>query len=291
MTKKRWFHESKDIIENYFEQNDQKAYSLRNLQNLINEKKREWKAPPKKSSNKIIDELVENSKLNEYLISQGTIIYTWNTRDELTIVNAIRNTGYFTHYSSVFIHQLSLQIPKVYYLNYEHARSSSSKGILTQDSIDNAFSKPQRKTEATVSFQNKKIYLLNSKYTGKLGVIKELGPDKYYHYTDLERTLIDIAVRPAYSGGVFEVIDIYRNAKNSLDPNKLRRYLNELDYTYPYHQVIGFYLQVSGFDSEYIKPFHKDIHYNFYLTYDIRTKEYSRKWKLYYPKGIKYEDV
>ena len=37
--------------------------------------------------------------------------------------------------------------------------------------------------------------------------------------TDLERTLIDIAVRPEYAGGVYEVLNVYRLAKGKVSAN------------------------------------------------------------------------
>ena len=64
--------------------------------------------------------------------------------------------------------------------------------------------------------------------------------------TNIERTLIDIAVRPVYSGGVFEVLKAYKMAKDKVSINKLAAYLKKIGYVYPYHQVVGFYLEKSG---------------------------------------------
>src|SRR5882672_4945604 len=50
--------------------------------------------------------------------------------------------------------------------------------------------------------QKPRIVLLSGKHTGRLGVTKTLGPQgEQLELTDLERTLIDIAVRPTYAGG------------------------------------------------------------------------------------------
>ena len=135
-------------------------------------------------------------------------------------------------------------------------------------------------------FKDKKIILTNGKFTNKLGVIKRQNNNQCFDFTDLERTLIDVAVRPVYAGGVFEVIEAYNNAKGKLNVKKLVDYLDKLNYIYPYHQVIGFYLEKSGYNESVLELFRKEMKFNFYLTYDIRNKEYSEKWKLFYPKGV-----
>ena len=63
-------------------------------------------------------------------------------------------------------------------------------------------------------------------------------------FTNLERTLIDAAVRPVYAGGVFEVRKAYQLAKEKVSVNRLAALLQKLNYIYPYHQAIGFYLEL-----------------------------------------------
>lgn len=60
--------------------------------------------------------------------------------------------------------------------------------------------------------------------------------------TKLERTLIDIAVRPNYAGGVHHVLEAYAAAKSRVSVNVLLATLQKMEYVYPYHQVIGFYI-------------------------------------------------
>ena len=185
----------------------------------------------------------------------------------------------------MFLHQLTLQIPKTYYLNVEHSKDIPSQG-LTQDAIDNAFSQTQRKANSSLTYNTKKVYILNGKKTDGLGVIQKVNESESYKYTDLERTLIDIAIRPVYSGGVFEVLGAYQGAKTQIDPVKLESYLTQLNFIYPYHQVIGFYLEKAEYDAKTLRLFEKDQKFKFYLTYNIRSKEFSSKWNLYYPKGM-----
>ncbi len=89
-----------------------------------------------------------------------------------------------------------------------------------------------------------------------------------------------------YSGGVFEVLEAYRLAMEQLDVKKMISYLDQLDYIYPYHQAVGFYLEKAGYDAKSLQLFDKGKDFDFYLTYNIRNKAFSERWKLYYPKGI-----
>ena len=280
---------AKEDLEKIFNESVRKAFTYFNLKQFL--KRSLSQMSVNKSVEATIQYLLKKSKLHEHKLSKELIIYSWDTFDEFSIINAIKPNAYFTHYSSMYIHQLTLQIPKVFYLNYEHSWYPNRDNELTQEGIDNAFSKPQRKSDNIIHYDGKRIFQINGQYTGRLGVVDESSESKCYYYTDLERTLIDIAVRPNYSGGIFQVIDAYRNAKESMDPDKLYKYLKEMDFMYPYHQIIGFYLDLTGYDDNYIKYFQNNLEYNFYLTYEMRSKEYSKKWRLFYPKGINYKDV
>jgi predicted transcriptional regulator of viral defense system len=108
--------------------------------------------------------------------------------------------------------------------------------------------------------------------------------------TNLERTLIDIAVRPAYAGGVNSVLSAYRLAQPNVSIRKLKKALRFLNYVYPYHQSIGFYIDMAGnYTNKAIQEFltYDTFKYNFYLDYEIKEKSYSEKWRIYYPQDLK----
>ena len=124
--------------------------------------------------------------------------------------------------------------------------------------------------------------------TNNLGVVEIEPPDSgKLQLTNIERTLIDIAVRPFYSGGTVEVQKAYIKARGKISTERLISILKKIDYTYPYHQVIGFYMQRAGFEDSALNSLKKmGLKYDFYLDYGIKEKDYSKEWRVYFPKNI-----
>src|ERR1051325_9040057 len=97
-------------------------------------------------------------------------------------------------------------LPGEIYLNVEQRPKSASNTVLLQENIDKAFKQHPRVTNNISRWNDYQIYLLNGMHTGLLGVVTSHFPRvENCRLSGLERTLIDIAVRPAYSGGVASV--------------------------------------------------------------------------------------
>lgn len=276
-------------IKKVLEESSAKAYSETFLKTVFQKSREHWNISVSVKTKHFLDFLIKEKILTEYEFrdqnGKRKLIFSSVGVDEHTLIMGLHPNGYFSHYSSMILHQLTLQIPKSYYLNVEHSKEIPYQN-LTQNAIDSAFSQPQRKASNYLTFKTKKIFVINGKKTDRLGVISRNSIKESFAYTDLERTLIDIAIRPAYSGGVFEVLGAYQTAKKQVDPIKLESYLTQLEFIYPYHQVIGFYLEKAGYGTKDLKLFEKETPFKFYLTYNIRSKEFSTKWNLYHPKGI-----
>lgn len=214
------------------------------------------------------------------------IYYQPSSKIDFFDVAAVRSRGsYFSYYSAIYINNLTLQIPKQIYLTLERKSLDQNNNILKQENIDRVFSKPPRVTSDKRNYKNFDINFINGQYQNLIGIVKFRDQ---YAVSDLERTLIDISVRPFYSGGITQVLEAFINAKDKLDTKKLIDYYSQLNYTYPYHQVIGFYLEKAGYNKEVYNEFlnFRDLDFDFYLTYNILHKEFSEKWRLYYPKGF-----
>lgn len=104
----------------------------------------------------------------------------------------------------------------------------------------------------------------------------------------IERTLIDITVRPLYAGGVPAVLRAFTLARNRASISKLISLLNTLDYTYPYHQSIGFYLQHSGYtETDQLLARTKGVQFDFYLCHALKNPAFDPEWRVYFPRTLK----
>lgn len=198
---------------------------------------------------------------------------------------SLRKGAYLSHSSSMNILGLTQQIPKIIYVNKEQSPKNKSKDPLNQESIDRAFKNQQRKSKYIFKIEEYQIILLSGKSTNNAGVVI----DNYLGIplTCLERTLIDITVRPKYAGGVFNVLEAFKNSISNIDFEKILNILKKLDYKYPYHQSLGFYLERAGANSEILKKFSEfGIDFNFYLDYSMTSTKLDKSWRVYFPLGI-----
>jgi hypothetical protein len=61
----------------------------------------------------------------------------------------------------------------------------------------------------------------------------------------------------------------------------------KLNYIYPYHQAIGFYMQKAGYEeSQYSRLKKIGLNYDFYLAYGLKDKEFDPEWRLFFPKSL-----
>lgn len=269
-----------------------KVFRRYHIEEIISRNREFWRLSSTTTVSKFIAFLIEEKKLKEIRLEfpkRTEIRYTWGDASIYEVALTVKPDSYFTHYSAMFFHELTEQIPKTIYLNQEQQRKPNRGIHLSQDSIDLAFTRPVRLSSNIASYGEHNICILNGMYTGRLGVIETVwsGGEKVY-VTDVERTLLDISVRPMYSGGVFEVLNAYRLARNKVSVNKLSAMLQMLNYTYPYHQVVGFYLEKAGnYKASSIALFKKyKKKYDFYLAHQMKEKSYSKEWCLFYPKGF-----
>jgi predicted transcriptional regulator of viral defense system len=133
-------------------------------------------------------------------------------------------------------------------------------------------------------YDNHEILLVNGKNTKRLGVGPLVFRGEEYSATDLERTLIDVTVRPAYAGGVDMVLSAFRRARERVSVTSLLATLRKLDHVYPFHQAIGFYMQRAGYEvGEYEQLRRIGLAHDFFLDYRLVRPSYDSEWRIYYP--------
>jgi predicted transcriptional regulator of viral defense system len=200
---------------------------------------------------------------------------------------SINKDSYLSHYTALYLHDLTDNIPKTIYTNREQTRKTVSRAELVQDRIDFSFSRPMRKSNQIAEFNLARVYLLNGKNVDRLGVTTIQLDALTLPITSIERTLIDSCVRPDYAGGVHEVLKAFKAAKGKISVNKIVAMLKQMDYIYPYHQALGLYLEKAGYEERLLRLVDKiDKQYDFYLTYAMRDCSYSERWRLFFPNRL-----
>jgi len=281
-------------VEKYFSEIKKTVFSKTELLNILASKPPAWGISALSSLRGFIEFLIKERLLKERKVNAKYMEYPRYVKPQYSpyeLALSLRPRSYLTHYTAVFINGLTDQIPRNIYVNKEQGPKENVLPNLKQAKIDYAFRRPPRRTTNLASCDDYKIYLLNGMHTGDLGVISVEGEyGEILKVTNVERTLIDISVRPFYSGGVFEVLGafVYAQEKAAVSVTKILNYLGRLKFVYPYHQVIGFYLERSNvYEEDLIKPFREmPKEFDFYLTHEIKEKEYSENWRLYYPRGF-----
>jgi predicted transcriptional regulator of viral defense system len=248
-----------------------------------------WQLPDDIKPLKLANAFAKEKIVSAYTLkfpSRNVVRYVWGDPSPYEVAQSIDQHGYFSHFSAMRFNGLTDQIPKIVYFNIEQQMRAGG-GELEQTAINRIFKGKCRVTNNIADYEGTKITVLNGSNTGCLGVVETEFEKTTLRVTDIERTLIDAVVRPIYSGGIFEVLNAYRAAREKASIPRLAEMLVRLNYTYPYHQVIGVYLEKAGYKEEDLDLMQKPpIEFDFYLDYAMRQTEYNSRWKLYVPKGF-----
>lgn len=196
----------------------------------------------------------------------------------------LKQRCYISHLSAAHIHGFVKLKPDILYVTSEGIEKPGLPMVTDPAAIASAFKSKARRSGSVYTIGKEKVILLGGKFTGQLGVVKKDG----IRLTDPERTLIDIVVRPFYAGGAQAVLDIYKVAKGQISVPILIEYLNEINFAYPYHQALGFYLEKAGYRGKTITRLDKDYaKTKFYLDYEMNSQLFDKKWQVYYPREMK----
>ena len=283
---------AKKEITVFFDAAEKRIFSRRDLSSILLQHRGGWNLAQSTTSDEFIKFLIQKAKLKEAKLESKSYVlptrYAWGEASPYLLALSLRKAGYLSHLTAVFLHSLTDQIPKTIYVNFEQSPKPRPGGRMTQEAIARAFANQQRRTNYVFRYKDWQIAILSGKQTGRLGVITTRTPQgESLDITNLERTLIDIAVRPEYAGGVYQVLQAFRSAEQQMSVNALLAILKGLDYIYPYHQAIGFYMQRAGYEeSRWGRLKQLGFKYDFYLAHGIRDNMYDSEWRLFYPKGF-----
>lgn len=225
---------------------------------------------------KVLDIHILHFFLEDFILSYQTSCY---------LNNLIDNPGKY-----VYVTKLSSKTK-----NQKLSNSNYHDKKLNQQNINNSFKKSMRKSNnvKTLSLKSTSYNVLfigsrNNTNTSDYTInLKDSNFNIYY--TNLEKTLFDVTVRPSYLDNPLDLIKIYKNAKGKIDIDILKKLLADSNFLYPYHQSIGFLLELTGHKEAHYKYFNElPIYNDFFIFYnsDIEKMEYNKKWNIYYPTTV-----
>lgn len=223
---------AKPLIIKHFESSRQKIFTYTEIEVILKNRRKDWQLSKTLSIPKFIEFLLKETGLSTHSINlpfRPLHFYSWGQPGKsifsfFEIAMAIRPKGYLSHYSAAYYHKITAnnKVNKIY-VNEEQPLKTSPMSSLAQDRIDKAFANKVRVSNNKANFEEITFVSLSSKYTNYAGVIKKRLPGlfKPFFVTNLERTLIDVTVRPAYSRGVIEVLRAYRLAAKNVKVDKV----------------------------------------------------------------------
>jgi len=284
-----------DILK-FFHTYEKSVYTYSDLAKVLSDNRANWRLAGRMTVTEFIRFLKEKGNLREitleperkdWLRVSELTRYTWDVVSPYLVALSIKPRSYLSHGTAVFLHGLTEQISNTLYVNSEQRPKPHSAGQLLQQGIHNAFKNKQRYSSLAYHSEETRFVIVNGKFTDRLEVGQiEMGREKI-SATKLERTLIDIVVRPSYAGGVYQVREAYERAKDRLSVATLVATLKTLDYVYPYHQAIGFYMERAGYDAKQFDRLRSlGLDYDFYLAHDLRETDFDPNWRLFFPKGF-----
>lgn len=271
-----------------------KIYSPRDIEQIFTRNWDLWHLPLNIGMADLLDHLIKNLELKRVILSSPNydmnyVRYAWREISVHQLSLSLRPRSYLSHYSAMYVNDLTKVHSKTVYVNSEQSPKFRDKTSLEQRSIDLAFKSKPRTSKYIFTHKNWKICCLSGLNTNNLGVVEiEASSGEKLQVTNIERTLIDIAVRPFYSGGTGEVQRAYSKARGKISADRLISILRKIGYVYPYHQVVGFYMQRAGFENSALNSLKKmGLKYDFYLDYGMIDKDYSKEWRVYFPRNVR----
>lgn len=281
---------AEDDIGEFLTSDPRNAFRLSDLSRILDQNRGDWRLTCK--IGELLQYLLDTGKMTEHVFqfpNQKETRYLWGHATDFEIIQSLNVNGYYSHFSALYLHGLTQQSPATIYFNVEQTKKPSSTAKLAQDRIDLAFNRPCRVSNNISEFHDYRVCLLSGMNTERQGTTEVSGEwGRNIRVTDIERTLIDMTVRPIYAGGVHSVLEAYRSAIGKVSVNRLVAMLSKLGYVYPYHQAIGFCMErAGGYTDVQLSLLDRfQIEFDFYLAHDMRETDYSERWRLHYPKGL-----
>jgi predicted transcriptional regulator of viral defense system len=267
-----------------------RAWSRKDFQELLAEKRNDWNAPQYLTPGRLITFLLDNDFARRIDIKSkdygAKSRYITGDLSLLSFACSFYKRSYISHATALHVHGL---LPEgTVYVNHEQTPKKTTSR-LSQAGIDQAFKNQPRRSSYEFRTETHTFIFLNGKNTGDAGVVEITGPSgQPLRCTSLERTLIDCVVRPQYVGGISTLANALPTVISQISTQELVSLLAQTKYVYPYHQSVGFLLQRAGMSPTQLEPLRRlPRRFKFYLDYGMKRSLYDSEWQIYYPAELK----
>lgn len=278
------FYKAHREIAHFFDKSGLRVFTKQDLAEILASKASEWNLPIQYNNKSFRKDLINFLDFKALFIDKYEV-FSYKVPEYLDIFQRIKKLGFFSHYTALRLHGLTEQTPYQVFISTAR-KNTVSENTISQEAIDEAFKKIKYKTAEPIIFGKYKVFI-KSVVCNDLDIeTMQVNAEDYSFFvklTNIEKTLIDAAINPEYCGGPGEVLKAFARAKDKVSVVKIKSILKRLGYKYPYHQLIGFYMERAEFDNGKIKII-EDIPMSneFYLTHG-QNEMYSSRWRLHYP--------
>ena len=209
------FQIAKQDIVDTFENKKSTIYTYDGLSKILKDYEKPWRLPISMSIAEFVDLLIRKTKMQKLILrfpNRIITMFAWGEASVFGICSSLAKRGYLSHYTALFVHGLTDQIPKKIYVTQEQTPKNVKETPLAQVDIDRAFSKSSRISNNIARLGNYDVCLLNGQFTDNIGVIEQEHETNQIRVTGIERSLIDAIVRPVYCGGIQEVLKAFEKS-------------------------------------------------------------------------------
>lgn len=280
-------------LEADFEHRAERVFSQTDLVSVFNSGRFDWNLPRSMDPPTFIQMLLRRTKMTQVSLTSTEyaplLRYVWGADvAPVLLALSIKPRAFCSHGSAMWIHSLGDNVRQIF-VNSEQSEKPPNRGMLAQEAIDRAFHNEQRRSKLVYRYRGTTMMVLNGKNSGRLEVEPATTPSgERVEVTSLERTLVDIIVRPGYAGGIANVLESFRRARGKVSVEKLLRILKALDYSYPYHQSLGFYMKRSVYAEADLNLVRKlGTQFNFYLGHAMKDSVFDDEFRVFFPRSLK----
>ena len=193
------------------------------------------------SYNSFLLKLIDKGLIQKSITIRGHIKTRYTFSQDFNIYdfcNSLEKNSFFSMSTALNIQGLSDFREEYIFVSKERSTKIEQGNVtLTQENIDNAFSKKPRRTNAYDKIDNHVVVLLEANKTDTFEVIEYNG----YRVSSVNRAFVEMITNVQYLQSSETIIEVFTKIKEKLNLDTIYTIIEKFDFIYPYFQLAGFY--------------------------------------------------